>query len=142
VRLIWEPIESKLALQAARSEQLLVWEDARYEPELAKAIGYELGHLAAAPLCWHGETFGVLLAGREPGSCSFGEAHLEWLSGLAEYTAIAVRNAQVHQQGQQQPALDDQAIAMLRPELAQLGNELQAAGERLRNLSDLLANGS
>ena len=141
VRLVWEPIESKLALQAARAGQLLVSEDARYEPELAKVLGHELGHLAAAPLCWQGETYGVLLAGRDPGSCGFGEAHLEWLSGLAEYTAIAVRNAQVHQQGPQPPALDDEAIAMLRRELAQLGTELQAAGERLKNLSDLLANG-
>ena len=141
VRLIWEPIESKLALQAARAGQLLVSKDAHYEPELAKAIGHELGHLAAAPLCWQGETFGVLLVGRDPGSCGFGEAHLEWLSGLGEYTAIAVRNAQVHQQVRQPPALDDEAIAMLRPELAQLGIELQAAGERLKNLSDLLSTG-
>ena len=141
VRLVWEPIESRLALQAARSGQLLISEDARYEPELAKAIGHEMGPLVAAPLCWHGETFGVLLAGRDSGSCGFGETHLEWLSGLAEYTAIAVRNAQVHQKAHQAPERDDQVMAMLGPELAQLGAELQAAGERLKNLSDLLSNG-
>ena len=137
VRLIREPIESKLALKAAHAGQMLVLEDARFEHDLAKAIGHELGPLAAAPLRWKQETFGVLLAGRDPGECEFGEASLEWLSGLAEYTAIAVRNAQVHQQGDQPQVRDELDIATLRTELAQLGSELQAAGERLRDLADL-----
>jgi two-component system NtrC family sensor kinase len=139
VRLIREPIESELALKAAHAGQMLVLENAPDELGLAKAIGHELGPLAAAPLRWQQETFGVLLAGRDPGMGGFSEANLEWLSGLADYTAIAVRNAQVHQQGHQPPALDDQGIAALRTELSQLGSELQAAGERLQTMADLLA---
>jgi CheY-like chemotaxis protein len=146
VRLIREPIESKLALQAAHAGQMLVSEDARYELGLAKAVGQELEHLAAAPLLWGQEAYGVLLAGRDAGKSGFGEAHLEWLSGLAGYTAIAVRNAQVqqkdHQQNHQQLDIDEQTVATLRAELAQLGNELRAAGERLQNLSDLLSSNS
>lgn len=139
VRLIREPIESKLALQAAHAGQILVTEDSRHEMDLAKMIGHELGPLAAAPLRWQQETFGVLLAGRDPGVCGFGEANLEWLGGLADYTAIAVRNAQAHQQAHPQPAFDDVTASALRTELAQLGSELQAAGERLQKLSELLS---
>ena len=139
VRLIREPIESELALNAAHAGQMLVLENALHEQGLARAIGHVLGPLAAAPLRWQQETFGVLLAGRDPGMGSFGEADLEWLSGLADYTAIAVRNAQVHQQGHQPPSLDDEGIAALRVELSQLGSELRAAGERLQTMADLLA---
>ena len=116
-----------------------------YELGLAKAVGKELGHLAAAPLLWDQETYGVLLAGRDAGKSGFGEAHLEWLSGLADYTAIAVRNAQVHQQAHHREhkplGIDEPAVATLRAELAQLGYELQAAVERVQNLSDRLSTG-
>lgn len=139
VRLIREPVGSELALRAAHSGQILVLEEAPHEHDLAKAIGHGLGPLAAVPLRWQQETLGVLLAGRDPGRRGFGEANLEWLSGLADYTAIAVRNAQVHQQGRQPPALDHQRIAALRIELSQLGSELLATGEKLQKLADLLA---
>jgi two-component system NtrC family sensor kinase len=139
VRLIREPVESQLALKAARARQVLVVESAAYERDLARAIGHELGPLAAVPLRWQQEVFGVLLAGRDPGMSGFGEANLEWLSGLADYAAIAVRNAQVHQQGRQPPTVDHQALAAVRLELAELGAELLAAGERLQTLAELLA---
>jgi hypothetical protein len=70
---------------------------------------------------------------------SFGEANLEWLSGLADYTAIAVRNAQVHRRDRQPPALDAQRVTALHIELAELGAELLAAGERVQKLAELLA---
>ena len=139
VRLIQEPVESDLALKAARTGQVLVVESAADERELARVIGHELGPLAAVPLRWEQEILGVLLAGRDPGTSSFGEANIEWLSGLADYTAIAVRNAQVLQRDRQPPALDAQEIAALHIELTELGAELLAAGDRLQKLSEVLA---
>jgi len=141
VRSVREPVESKLALQAAHAGQMLVLEDASEELGLAKALGHALGYLAAAPLRWNQETFGVLLAGRDPGECGFGEARLEWLGGLADYVAIAVRNAQVYQEAGRPLGADCQTIEALRAELLQIGSELQAAGERLQSFSDLLSAG-
>jgi len=139
VRLIQEPVDSELARRAALEGQMFALENARHERGLAKVAGREIGPLAAVPLQWEQETLGVLLAGRDPDMPGFGESDLEWLNGLADYTALAVRNAQIHQQGSRSPVLSDEQVAALRDEISQISAELQSSGARLQKLADLLA---
>jgi two-component system NtrC family sensor kinase len=142
VRLIEEPVESRLALQVAHTGQTLILPDAEGETALANAIGHPLGPLVAVPLRWQQEIVGVLVATRDPGEASFGDSDVEWLGGLADYAAIAVRNARSFQQLRRSPAspaLASQRTEAVRQELGQLAVELQAAAERVQRLSSLLA---
>jgi CheY-like chemotaxis protein len=142
VRLIEEPVESKLALEVARTGRTLIQLDAEGETALAKAIGHPLGPLVAVPLRWEQEIVGVLVATRDPGEPSFGDADVEWLGGLADYAAIAVRNARALQKLRRPPtpaALDGKKIEAVRTELEQLAIELQEAAERVQRLCSLLA---
>jgi GAF domain-containing protein len=94
------------------------------------------------PLRWQQEIVGVLVATRDPGEPSFGDGDVEWLGGLADYAAIAVRNARSFEQLWQSPAsasVDAQRIETVQQELEQLAIELQAAAERVQRLSSLLA---
>jgi two-component system NtrC family sensor kinase len=142
VRLIEETVESQLALQVARSGQALVMADAGGEEALGNIIGHPAGPLAATPLRWQQETFGVLIATRDPGEPLFREPDLEWLSGLSEYAAIAVRNAHIHHQSCQPkgtPGHDPQGIATVQRELDGLTAELQTISARLEHLATQLA---
>lgn len=141
VRLIEESVESQLALQVARSGQALVMDDAGDEEALGSIIGHPAGPLAAAPLRWQKETFGVLLATRDPGEPLFREPDLEWLTGLSEYAAIAVRNARIHQQALQSklpPDRDSQAVANVQHQLDQVTAELHALSAKLEHLATQL----
>jgi CheY-like chemotaxis protein len=142
VRLIEEAVESQLALQVAHSGQALVMADAGGEEALGNVIGHPAGPLAAAPLRWQRETFGVLLATRDPGEPLFREPDLEWLTGLSEYAAIAVRNARVHEQALQSrggPEHDSPGVATVKREIDQVATELQVLSARLAYLMTQLA---
>jgi CheY-like chemotaxis protein len=142
VRLSDEAVESELALRAVRSGQTLVEADGRSEKALASIVGHPVGPLAAAPLRRDKETFGVLMATRPPGGMVFGELDVAWLAGLADYAAIAVRNAQLYQQRQEQSVPSgpgELRIADLQQELEQLSVELRALGERVQRLAAKLA---
>ncbi|HSR31315.1 MAG TPA: response regulator [Anaerolineae bacterium] len=138
VRLIEEPVESPLALQVAKSGQTRVLADAQEETSLAQMVGHPLGPLAAAPLRWQQQTLGVLLATRAPGAPGFGEADMEWLAGLADYAAVAVRNARLFQQ--QRPLATpphdiEQKLHDVERELERLGAELQAITDGVQRLA-------
>jgi two-component system NtrC family sensor kinase len=142
VRLIEEPLESKLALKVALSGEAAVQAEAEDAEVLAEVLGHAVGPAAAAPLRWRQEIFGVLLATRFPGEASFSEADAEWLGGLADYAAIAVHNARLFQQRGQppaRPAIDAERLAALQSDLEQIAAELKAASERLQHLATLLA---
>ena len=142
VRLIEEPLESKLALKVALSGETVVQAEAEDAEALAQIIGHAVGPAAAVPLRWQQETFGVLLATRFPGEAGFSEADADWLSGLADYAAIAVHNARLFQQREQppgRPPSDAETIAALQSDLEQLAAELKAASEKIQHLATLLA---
>ena len=142
VRLIEETVESQLALQVAHSGEALMMADAGGEEALGTIIGHPAGPLAAVPLRWQQETFGVLIATRDPGEPLFREPDLEWLSGLSEYAAIAVRNARIHhqtRQAQATPTHDTRRIATLQGQLNEVTAELQMLSTRLAHLAAQLA---
>jgi len=142
VRLIEEPLESKLALKVALSGETVVQAEAEDAEALAQIIGHAVGPAAAVPLRWQQETFGVLLTTRFPGEAGFSEADADWLSGLADYAAIAVHNARLFQQREQppgRPPSDAETIAALQSDLEQLAAELKAASEKIQHLVTLLA---
>ena len=98
--------------------------------------------MAAAPLRWQRETFGVLLATRDPGEPLFREPDLEWLTGLSEYAAIAVRNARRHHRALQSklpPDKDSQAVASVKGQLDQVTAELRTLSAKLEQISTELA---
>jgi len=141
VRFLDQPIESNLASQVARSGRTLVRPQAPDEAALVEIAGQALGPLVAVPLRWQRETFGVLLATRSPGEPPFNETDVEWLCGLADYAAIAVRNARVIQKGTQPeeiPPADQGGIVTWRQELDRLTAQLHAATETIRRLANLL----
>lgn len=138
VRLVEAPVESELAQQVARSGETLVLAEAPGEVALAQITGHPVGPLAAAPLRWQREMIGVLIGTRVPGHAPFSESDVEWLANLADYAAIAVRNARLYQQSRKPPApqtADEQRTAALQLELVQLAEELQAATDRLQRLA-------
>lgn len=142
VRLIEKPVESRIALRVARSGQALVQSAAPDETALAEAIGHSLGPVVAVPVRWQQTTCGVLLATRDPGEPSFGEADADWLGSLADYAAIAVRNARILEQQRGRPApleAGDPRLAALLQELDQIAIELQMATEKVQRLAILLA---
>ena len=80
---------------------------------------------------------GVLLAARRQEEPPFVEGDAEWLGGLAEYVAIAVRNAHLYARARTAP---DQALpAAGQQELAALAADLRAAAERLQRLAATVA---
>ena len=94
----------------------------------------DFGPLIAAPLRWHQETIGVLLAAHNAGEAAFSDIDAEWLASLADYVAIAVRNAREFQQRAQQPA-PAQPSAAWKQDLEQVAEELQATVEKIRGLA-------
>jgi CheY-like chemotaxis protein len=142
VRFLHQPVESDLALQVARSGKTLVRTQAPGETALVEIAGQALGPLVAVPLRWQGETFGVLLATRRPDEPPFIEMDVEWLGGLADYAAIAVRNARlIQQRTSPQPLAESDPgwVAARQQEIKQLTEELQAATESAQRLAALLA---
>ena len=133
VRLMNQAVDSELAAYTASSDKPLLRADARGERVLAEIAGNDLGPLIAAPLRWHQETIGVLLAAHNAGEAAFSDTDVEWLTSLADYVAIAVRNARELQQRAQQPPA--QPSMAWKQELGQVAEELQAVAEKIRRLA-------
>ena len=136
VRLLDEFVDSELAAYTASSDRPLLRSDAREETALAEAAGHALGPLIAAPLRWHQETIGVLLAAHNPGEAAFSDTDAEWLTSLADYVAIAVRNAREFQRLAQQPPA--QPSEAWKEDLGQVADDLQALSERITRLAQSL----
>jgi CheY-like chemotaxis protein len=134
VRLVDQFVDSELAAYTASSDKPLLRGNSRGEPELAEIAGNDLGPLIAAPLRWRQETIGVLLAAHNSGEAAFSDTDAEWLTSLADYVAIAVRNAREFQQRAQQPP--PQPSTAWKQELGQATEELQAAVEKIRGLAE------
>jgi CheY-like chemotaxis protein len=141
VRAIEQVVDSNLAQQVARSGTTLRLKSAQTDPALVEAAGELLGPVIGAPLRCRKETLGVLLAVRSPGETAFGESDLEWLSGLAEYVAIAVHNARRCQEraAAQPPSESEDLRPALQSQVDQLAAALQAANEAIERLATLLA---
>jgi two-component system NtrC family sensor kinase len=136
------PVSEGLAVEVAASGQTLLLPEAVPDVLLFDIVGKPLGPIAAAPLLWQRQVIGVLVAARDRGEAPFGEADVEWLGGLADYAAIAIRNARAYEQQAQAstaPQRDDETMLVWRSELAQLAEQLQAATENARRLATLVA---
>ena len=142
VRLIDHTIEGGLATQVVRSGQTVRRSSSASETDLVDLAGSLLGSMMATPLRWQRKTYGALLVARSPGEAAFGEADAEWLSGLAEYVAIAVRNAQICEEcspSAPSPTPGEETLHSLRSELDRLAAQLGAASATLSGLSARLA---
>jgi two-component system NtrC family sensor kinase len=141
VRFFDQAMEGGLATQVVRSGQTVRRSSSANETELVDVASSLLGPLLATPLRWQRKTYGALLVARSPGEVAFSEADAEWLSGLAEYVAIAVRNAQICEEGSSAPGStpDKEMLHDLRSELDRLAAQLAAASATLSGLSSLLA---
>jgi hypothetical protein len=150
-RLLDQPVSAGLAAQVIRSGEVTVLPKAPSDVQLFELVGDPLGPIAAAPLPGQPRPNGALAVARRSGEPGFGDMDAEWLSGLADYVAIAVVNAwkfQEHsrqapapvvgQQAKPKPGFDEQRMAEMRGELDSLAEELAAATARLDRLSSLL----
>ena len=135
VRLLDQFVDSELAAYTANSDKPLLRVDARGESALAGIAGNDLGPLIAAPLRWQQQTIGVLLAAHNAGEAAFSDIDAEWLASLADYVAIAVRNAREFRQRAQQQPEPAQPSAEWKQELGKVAEELQAAVERIKGLA-------
>jgi CheY-like chemotaxis protein len=131
-------MESDLVTEVARTGKTVFEPRGSDDATLAEIVGHPLASTIALPLRWQRRIVGVLVVARDPGEPAFGQADVEWLSGLAEYTAIAVRNAQAYQQAAQAPPLPEEMLSSLRQELDQLAAELRASREHVERLVALL----
>ncbi len=109
------------------------------DPVLSALAGSTLGPAVAVPVRWQQESPGVLLAARRPEDASFSEGDAEWLSGLADYVAIAVRNAHRYAGARAgSPAPTGRALPpAAQQEIEDIVAGLQAAADRLQRLADL-----
>jgi CheY-like chemotaxis protein len=150
-RLLDQPVSTGLAAEVIRSGEVTVLPKAPSDVQLFEIVGVPLGPIAAAPLPGQPKPIGALLVARRSGEPGFGEMDAEWLSGLAEYVAIAVVNAWKCQERAQTeprvkpdkqpepgPGFDEQQVAELRGELDRLAGELQAATGTIDRLTSLL----
>lgn len=144
VRLLNEPVDSALPAHVLRSGKVLVRASAAGETALVELVGGLLGPMAAAPLRWQGKSLGALLATRRPGGAPFGESDVEWLVGLSDYAAIAVRNVRAWQSREgaaPPPARDEAKLVSMRGELQRLAEDLQAIAEVVQQLAGQLTPG-
>jgi len=142
VRLLDQALEGGLAAQVVRSGQTVRRSSAASETDLVDLAGSLLGPLLATPLYWQRQTYGALLVARSPGEAAFSEADAEWLNGLAEYVAIAVRNARLcaeRSQGTPESTPGEETLRNARSELEQIATHLSAASATLTSLSARLA---
>jgi DNA-binding response OmpR family regulator len=140
-RLLDQPVDSGLATQVARTGEIVLGLDAAGDVKLFEVAGEALGPVAAVPVHWQRSIIGVLMVARSRGEPAFNEADVEWLSGLADYAAIAVHNAQAYQQRAQSPPelwLDEERLTDWRHEIDQLTEGLQAASSAAKRLAALL----
>ncbi len=142
VRILDQAIDDDLAMQVLRSGKAMMLSRSQTDPVLTDIAGEILGPPMAVPLRWQNKTWGVLVAARHAGEPAFAEADLAWLTGLAEYVAIAVRNAQVCQQRTQPapaPCPDEATIKLWLQEVEQVVGQLQAVTTALQELAAQIA---
>lgn len=138
VRILDRAVDGGLAAQVARSGQAVILPRGQSDPVLVDIAGELLGAPIAVPLRWQQRTWGVLIAARHAGEQPFTEADLEWLNGLAEYVAIALRNAQVCQQRTQPPPaprLNEEMVNTWQQELEQVATQVQAVAATIQQLA-------
>ncbi|MEJ2209817.1 MAG: response regulator [Anaerolineae bacterium] len=153
-RILNRQIDSGLALEVAHSGEPALRTKAPADVALFETVGTSLGPIVAAPLRWHAATIGVLVAARNSGEATFAETDAEWLSGLADYAAIAVHNARVHLRQKQDLAAAETAASQARGmpaaglapeelagELERVAGQLQSAAGALRDLGRRLTQG-
>lgn len=141
VRFVGQPVTGGLVAQVDRTGKTLIQSSGEGDPFLREVAGGRLGPVAAMPLRWQKEASGVLVAARSPEEYAFGEADVEWLSGLADYVAIALLNAQAFQRCAERAEageLASQRAAGWQRELDDLVTLLQSAAETALRLTDML----
>ncbi len=137
VHLAEEPIASPTIQRVARTGRALRLANTQRDTTLTDLAQDLLGPIAAAPLRWQGQGQGVLLVARMSGELDLTESDLEWLSGLADYAAIAVRNARaVAERAQQVPAPspDTEIVREIKQQLDELGDQLESAAGTIHGL--------
>jgi two-component system NtrC family sensor kinase len=141
-RLLDQRVATGLAVEVASSGEIALRSKAPADVALFEVVGESLGAMIAAPLRWQGKVIGVLAAARRPGETAFGEYDTEWLSGLADYAAIAVQNARTYEararQPRGEPVLTPEQLEAFHAQLAQLANQLAAAAETVLDIIDSL----
>jgi two-component system NtrC family sensor kinase len=144
VRFVGLPVEGGLAAQVDGTGKTMLQASGEGDPFLREIAGERLGPVAAVPLRWQKEASGVLVAARSPDEFAFGEADVEWLSGLADYVSIALRNARAFrrtaEQAEARDLADEEAEGWQR-ELDELVKLLQSASETAVQLADRLSLG-
>lgn len=151
-RILNRQIDAGLAIEVLRSGETVLRTKAPADVALFETVGTSLGPIIAAPLRWQREIIGVLVAARSGGEAAFSEADTEWLSGLADYAAIAVHNARRHQEQRQSLAAAQMARKQttgiearkvqdreIVSELDQVAGQLEVTAESLRRLSARLS---
>lgn len=151
-RILNRQIDSGLAVEIAHSGEPALRTKAPADVALFETVGTSLGPVVAAPLRWQGATIGVLMAARDTGEATFAETDIEWLSGLADYAAIAVHNARIHRQQRQALAAAELARSQagglqaadlgpadLAGELDRVASQMQEAAETLRDFGARLS---
>ncbi len=144
VRILDRAVDADLAVQVVRSGKAVIQPRSQTDPVLTDIAGEILGLPIAVPLRWQNRMWGVLIAARHAGEPPFTEADLAWLTGLAEYAAIAVRNAQVCRQRARPaaaPCPDEATIKLWQREIEQAAGQLQAAATALQQLASRMAAG-
>jgi CheY-like chemotaxis protein len=140
-RLTDQLVDAGLPNQVARSGRTMLQTQIVGDPFLSEMVGYAAGPTIATPLRWQRQTLGVLVVIRDPNEPAFNEADVEWLSGLAEYTAIAMRNARAFQEQTQPkaiPDLDQSLVDAWQCELDQLVSDLERVTGTVERLAALL----
>lgn len=138
VRMIQESVASELVRQVAGSGKMLLKSRTLGEDALVEIAGELLGPSLAVPLRWQREVIGVLLVTRSPGEAGFHEGDTEWLTGLADYAAIAIRNARAYEEREPPPlaaAPAEEESPAWQDELAQLAASLHSALETVQRLA-------
>jgi CheY-like chemotaxis protein len=138
VQLVDVPAEGGLAVDVSGLGEAQTRARGPGDAALSSLAGGEMGPALAAPVRWQQERLGVLLAARRSNEASFTEGDAEWLRGLGDYVAIAVRNARLHaaaQAGAAGRALPAQA----RQELEGLAAGFRSATDRLERLAAMLS---
>jgi two-component system NtrC family sensor kinase len=146
-RLLNRHVDSGLALEVARSGGPVLRPKAPAEVALFETAGTSLGPIVAAPLPCHGGTIGVLMASRTSGEAPFAEADAEWLSGLADYAAIAVHNANLYERQREalaaaqapqsqagEPQLGELEAEELANKVEEVAGQLETTAQALRHL--------
>jgi two-component system NtrC family sensor kinase len=87
-------------------EPLMATGSPESEERLKVKTGYLVGSLLYAPLKVKGRIIGVLGVANRAASRKFGQDNLFRLTSLADYAAIAIENARLHEAGRQLVAMD------------------------------------